>query len=52
VSGAAVTRWQKAKTEADKRGCDGVIPEIRRAQIIAIAKLEGKVIRKRDFLKA
>lgn len=51
LSPAAVTRWQKAHTKADKRGCDGVIPEFRRPAVIAFARTLKKRVTKAQFEK-
>ncbi|NUX58688.1 hypothetical protein [Paraburkholderia youngii] len=51
VSPAAVTRWQTVKTEDDKNGCDGVIPEFRRQAVIAVARSMRKRVTKAEFLK-
>lgn len=52
VSPAAVTRWQTPRTEGDTNGCDGVIPEFRRAAVIAAARALRKRVTKAEFLKS
>lgn len=52
VSPAAVTRWQTRKTDADKNGCDGVIPEFRRKAVIEVGRLLRKRVTKAEFLKS
>lgn len=49
---AAVTRWQKPRTETNKDGCDGVIPEHRRVAIMAVARKLNAPLKKADFLKS
>lgn len=48
---AAVTRWQKPRTETNKDGCDGVIPEVRRVAIMAVARKLKAPLKEADFLK-
>lgn len=52
LSAAAVTRWQTHRTDTDRRGCDGVIPEFRRADIVSVARGIKKRVTKNEFLKA
>jgi len=52
LSPAAVTRWQTPKTDADKNGCDGVIPEFRRKAVIEVGKQLRKRVTKAEFLKS
>jgi hypothetical protein len=51
ISPAAVTRWQTPKTADDTNGCDGVIPEFRRAAIIAVGRELRRRVTKAEFLK-
>jgi hypothetical protein len=51
VSAAAVTRWQTTRTENDKNGCNGVIPEFRRRAVVDVARSLRKRVTKSDFLK-
>jgi DNA-binding MurR/RpiR family transcriptional regulator len=52
VSPAAVTRWQTHKTDADRNGCDGVIPEFRRAAVIAAGRAMRRRVTKAEFIKS
>jgi hypothetical protein len=52
VSPAAVTRWQTPKTDENRNGCDGVIPEFRRAAVIAAARAMRRRVTKAEFLKS
>lgn len=52
LSPAAVTRWQTLKTDADKNGCDGVIPEFRRKAVIEVGRHLRKRVTKAEFLKS
>jgi hypothetical protein len=52
VSAAAVTRWQTERTEKDRNGCNGIIPEFRRRSVMDVARALRKRVTKSDFLKS